>query len=49
MVLTFLDKSKYTVPLQLLLLNRAVILSKQKIYLRNFFQGIMLPVRFFCP
>lgn len=49
MVLTFLDKSKYTVPLQLLLLNRAVILSKQKIYLRNFFSGNHAACQIFCP
>lgn len=43
-----LEKSKYTVPIQIQFLNRAVILSKQKIYLRKSdFQRTVLPVSFF--
>lgn len=43
-----LEKSKYTVPIQIQFLNRAVILSKQKFYLgKSVFQGAVLPVSFF--
>lgn len=43
-----LEKSKYTVLIQIQFLNRAVILSKQKIYLRkSVFQGTVLPVSFY--
>lgn len=41
--LSVLEKSKYIVPIQLLFLNRAVILSKKPIYIRkSVFQGTVL-------